>query len=371
MGMVFCNTTVDEDGRGLWYVYTVANFIVGPFLLTIRRVGCAEKGKPKAIRNKEQESDDLRLCSAEASPAIESRIVLTAKNQIGNRFASLPLNLGDSIQWKDSFTPTGTRTTEEVTITTSDSLLTTTTSDLSSATSSNTDTDLAFASSATTTNKFQAVPSATETPVVAAPFGGLGTAEKVGIAFGAVAGLILILGALFAIRTLRYRRHVDDSASGADHGEHANWEKGEGAAELATETSPVVGELSTNSKARPETLRSELAASSPTSPHSSRLSELSDHGMGRPAMHHQPYTAGMSPPYPYPPVFSSQGYPSQGNYATSFLQHGYSAHYTHQGYPAFVSTELEPHSAHFGHDTGQEDNMGSQRPQHSAMELPN
>lgn len=35
MGMVFCNMIVDEDGRGLWYVYIVVNFMVGFFLLII------------------------------------------------------------------------------------------------------------------------------------------------------------------------------------------------------------------------------------------------------------------------------------------------------------------------------------------------
>ncbi|KAK0666496.1 hypothetical protein QBC41DRAFT_150221 [Cercophora samala] len=354
MGMVFCKDTVDKDGRGLW-------------------AGCAEKGKPRALRTNSREPDNACNCTAEPSSAIESRVVLKAKNQIGGRFASLPGNLGESIQWMDNFVPTGTLTAEELTITTSDLLSTTIASDLSSATFSNTDADSAVAPSITTTNNFQTLPSATETPVAPVTSGGLGTPAKVGIAFGAVVGLMLILGALFAIRTLRHPRQVDDSSSGADHGEHGTGTKGEEAAELATETSPVVGELPTDTKARPETLRSELAASSPTSPHSSRLSELPDHGMWGPAMHPQVYPIGMSPPHAYSPALPSHGYPTgspaQGSYSTSFPQQGYSVSYPQQGYLTSVSPELGLHPAHFRQNIGHEEDKVNEGQQRGATEL--
>ncbi|KAK4174149.1 hypothetical protein QBC36DRAFT_313231 [Triangularia setosa] len=115
--------------------------------------------------------------------------------------------------------------------------------------------------------------------------GGLGTPEKIGIGFEAV---------------------VSNSAPAPEQAEDAAGVKGDGAAELATSAFPVLGELQTENKTHPETLRSELAGSSPTSPHSSRLPGVSDYGI-------------------YPMSYPQQGYPAsypQPDYPTSASPHG-------------------------------------------------
>ncbi|KAK4198388.1 hypothetical protein QBC40DRAFT_256125 [Triangularia verruculosa] len=200
-------------------------------------VGCEETGHAIV-----PQMDMGCVCTAAASPAIESRILFQG-SQLLNNFASLPMATGESIKWVGTFTPTGTRTNARAPV---------------------------------------KPPLPQELP---AGSGRLGTPAVIGIVFGILVGLVLIMGALFAFRTLRNRKKTDDSAPGPEQMNDAAGAKGDGVPELASSTFPVLAELQTDNKARPEALRSELAAKSPTSPRSSYLSGAPDQEMRRPAMH--------------------------------------------------------------------------------------